>query len=138
MPVPVPRLVAPVLPLFQDAPPYPGPAYGTQSFPDPFDNASLASDPSIDAGPPGVNIIADNNSTTKGNMFCFGAFADKHTGTLYNDLTSSFPFMSLYRNMCYLIVYHYETNGILALPIVNLEDCYSSQEKYLCTEAYVC
>ncbi len=78
--VPAPQLVAPVLPLFQDTPPYPGPAYGTQSFPNPYNDASLAFDPSIDTGPPGVIIIADDNSTKEGNIFCFGAFADKHTG----------------------------------------------------------
>jgi hypothetical protein len=45
----------------------------------------------------------------------------KHTDTLYNDLTGSFPFMSLYGNVGYLIVYHYETNEIFALPLANLE-----------------
>jgi hypothetical protein len=49
--------------------------------------------------------------------FCFAAFADKHTGTLYNDLTGTFPFMSLKGNVCFLVVYHYESNAILALPI---------------------
>jgi hypothetical protein len=29
--------------------------------------------------------------------------------------------MSLASNVCFLIVYHYEKNAILALPIVNLE-----------------
>jgi hypothetical protein len=101
----------------------PGPLYGAQSFPDPFDDASLASNPIIDAGwTQGVNIIPDDNSTADGNIFCLGAFADKHTGTLYNDLTSTFPFMSLNKNVCYLIDYHYETNVMLALPIANLED----------------
>ncbi len=37
--------------------------------------------------------------------------------TLYNDLTSTFTFMSLEDNVCFLIVYHYETNMIMALPI---------------------
>jgi hypothetical protein len=112
-----------VLPLFQDALPYPGPAYGAQPFPNPFNNTSLASNPSIDGRPPSVNIITDDDSPEEGNIFYFGAFAeDKHTGTLYNDLTGLFPFMSLEGNMCYLIIYHYETNAILALPITNLED----------------
>ncbi len=75
--------------------------------------------PALIPGPPCVNIIADNDSTVDGNMFCFGAFADKRTGTLYNNLTNSFPLISLDRNMCYLIV---KTNAILALPIANLED----------------
>ncbi len=90
--------------------------------PDPFDNASLASDRSIDNGSPDVNIIPDENSTKEGNMFCFSTFADKHTGTLYNNLTGSFPFISFDRKVCYRIVYHYETNAILALPIAYLQD----------------
>jgi hypothetical protein len=42
-------------------------------------------------------------------------------GTLYNDLTGAFPFMLLAGYVCFLIVYHYETNAIIALPIANLE-----------------
>ncbi len=68
-----------------------------------------------------ANVIEDNTSTAESNIFCFGAFADKQTGTQYNDLTWAFPFMSLAGNVCFLIVYHYETNTILALPIANLE-----------------
>ena len=63
-------------------------------------------------------IILDNdNSPCKANLFCFAAFADKHTGTLYKDLTGLFSFQSLEGNVCFLVVYHYETNAILALPI---------------------
>ncbi len=51
------------------------------------------------------------------NLYCFTAFADKHTGTIYNDLTGTFPFMLLEGNVCFLVVYHYESNAILALPI---------------------
>ncbi len=68
-----------------------------------------------------ANVIEDDTSTNESNIFCFGAFADKQTGTLYNALTRAFPFMSLTGNVCFLIVYHYETNAILALPIANLE-----------------
>jgi hypothetical protein len=64
-PVPAPQLVAPVLPLFQDALPYPGPAYGTQLFLDPYNDTSLASDPHIDGRPPGANIIAATISVKK-------------------------------------------------------------------------
>ncbi len=49
-------------------------------------------------------------------------FTDKQTGTLYSDLTGIFPFMSLEGNMCFLIVYRYESNAILALPIANFDD----------------
>jgi hypothetical protein len=65
MPLPALQLIAPVLPLFQDAPTYPGPANGTQLFPNPYDDASLASEPSIDGRPPGANIIAATISVKK-------------------------------------------------------------------------
>jgi hypothetical protein len=45
-----------------------------------------------------------------------------NTGVLYSDLTGSFPFMSLEGNVCFLIIYHYKTNSILALPIANFTD----------------
>jgi hypothetical protein len=35
------------------------------------------------------------------------------------DLTGAFPFMSLEKNVCFLVVYHYETNAIMAVPIAN-------------------
>jgi hypothetical protein len=70
----------------------------------------------------GANIITDNNSLTGANLFCFANFGEEHTGTLYNDLTGSFPFMSLQGNVCSLVVYHYETNVILALPISGFSD----------------
>ncbi len=56
------------------------------------------------------------------NLYCFAAFADKHTGMIYNDLTGTFPFMSLEGNVCFLVVYHYENNAILALPISGFID----------------
>jgi hypothetical protein len=45
---------------------YPGPAYGAPLSP---------------------HVIADD----RGNIFCFGAFADKNSGIVYHDLTGSFP-----------------------------------------------
>ncbi len=69
-----------------------------------------------------ANIIDDNDSPRKANLFCFAAFTDKHTGTLYKDLTGSFPFQSLESNVCFLVVYHYKTNAILALPISGFSD----------------
>jgi hypothetical protein len=56
------------------------------------------------------------------NVFIFAAFADKQTGTLYSDITGTFPFMSLEGNICFLVVYHYETNGIMAVPLPNFMD----------------
>jgi hypothetical protein len=41
---------------------------------------------------------------------------------MYNDMTSNFPFVSLDGNVCYLIMYHYESNSILATPITGLTD----------------
>jgi hypothetical protein len=67
--------------------------------------------------PPNANLIEDEDTSLDANMFCFAAFVDKRTGTLYNDLTGPFPFMSLEGNVCFLIVYHYKINAILALPI---------------------
>ncbi len=55
-------------------------------------------------------------------VFCFGAFADKVTGVVYNDLTGIFPFMSLVGSMCFFVMYHYETNLILATPIANMDN----------------
>ena len=67
-------------------------------------------------------VIVEDDDSSVGNIFCFAAFADKRTGVLYNDLTGSFPNMSLEGNVCYLIVYHYESNAILGLPISGFDD----------------
>jgi hypothetical protein len=92
---------------FQRTTIYPGPAYSTM-----HGDASSKSLTHRTA-----NIIDNDNSPCKANLFCFAAFADKHTKTLYNNLTGLFLFQSLEGNVCFLVVYHYETNAILALPI---------------------
>jgi hypothetical protein len=69
-----------------------------------------------------TNIIADNNTLSDANIFCFAAFANKRTGILNNNCTGTFPFMSLEGNACFLTLYHYKTNAILALPIVGFSD----------------
>jgi hypothetical protein len=84
----------------------------------------------------GANVITDDDSPMDANLFCFAAFADKNTGTIYNDLTGLFPFMSLKGNICFLVVYHYETNAILALPIAGFSNgiilaAYKQQHKLL-------
>jgi hypothetical protein len=94
---PIAQVNPPILPLFNEAPPYHGPAY----------NATI-----------GPNIIADDESIT--NVFCFGTFAEKITGVVYKDLTGNFPFMSLDGSVCVFVLYHYETNSILATSITNL------------------
>jgi hypothetical protein len=96
---PIAQANLPILPLFNNVPPYSGPAY----------HATI-----------GPNIIADDEFIA--NVFCFGAFANKITGVVYNNLTGNFPFMSLDGSVCFFVLYHYKTNSILATPITNLDD----------------
>ncbi len=56
------------------------------------------------------------------NVCCFGAFADKRDRVVYNDLTGSFPFMSLNGSVCFFVMYHYKRNAILATPVTGLDD----------------
>ena len=66
--------------------------------------------------------IPDDCDASIANVFCFGAFADKHTGVVYNDMTGNFPFVSIDGSVCYFIMYHYESNSILATPIDGMTD----------------
>jgi len=100
IPVPVPQAAPHVLPLFVEPLPYNGPAY----------NACME-----------VNYIPDDDESIA-NVFCFGAFADKVSGVVYNDLTGNFPFMSIDGSVCFFVLYHYETNAILVKPIANIDD----------------
>jgi hypothetical protein len=77
-----------------EPPQYHGPAYGAQSQ---------------------ANIIPDDKSIAY--VFCFGAFADKISGVVYNDLTGNFLFMSIDASVCFFVMYHYETNAILVKAI---------------------
>ena len=91
--------------------------------------------------PRNANIIEDDDTPPAGNIFCFGAFADKQTGVMYNDLTGSFPFMSLAGNVCFFVVYHYKSNAILGLPIPNMEDAtifaaYKQQFEFLKSKGF--
>jgi hypothetical protein len=71
----------------------------------------------------GPNLIGDKEDDASiANVFCFGAFADKQSGVMYNDLTGNFPFISLDGSVCFLVMYHYESNAIFAIPIVGLDD----------------
>ena len=63
-----------------------------------------------------INDIEDESIA-----FCFGAFADKVSGVVYNDCTGDFPHMSLDGNVCFFVMYHYETNAILITPIAGLD-----------------
>jgi hypothetical protein len=80
-------------------PAYPGPAYQATT---------------------GPNIIMDDESIA--NIFCFGTFTAKINGVVYNNLTGNFPFMSLDGSACFFVMYHYETNALLANPIANLDN----------------
>ena len=78
---PIAQAIPPILPLINNVPPYHGLAYHA---------------------PIGPNIIADDDSIA--NVFCFGAFADKITGVVYNNLMGNFPFMSLDKCMFFCLV----------------------------------
>jgi hypothetical protein len=69
----------------------------------------------------GPNFIADDDESIA-NVFCYGAFADKRSGVVYNDLTGNFPFVSFDGSVCFLVIYHYKANAILATPIAGLDD----------------
>ena len=63
-------------------------------------------------------IIIDNDDDQSiANVFCFGAFADKISGVVYNNCTGEFPCMSLDGKVSFFVMYHYETNAILVTPI---------------------
>ena len=88
-----------ILPIFVDPPQYHGPAYGAQSK---------------------VNLIPDEESIK--NMFCFGAFADKISGVVSNDLPWNFHFMSIDGSACFFVMYHYKPNAIMAKAVKNMDD----------------
>ena len=112
-----------------------------------YDDATSATTPSSASSqrstppPRSANIIEDDDTPTAGNIFCFAAFADKKTGVMYSDLTGTFPFMSLAGNVCFFVVYHYESNAILGLPIPNMEDAtifkaYKQQFEFLKSKGF--
>jgi hypothetical protein len=69
-----------------------------------------------------VNLIEINDDGSEANIFVFATYADKRTVVLYSNLTGSFPFMYIEGNICFLIIYHYETNAPMALPFANFTD----------------
>ncbi len=113
LPAPVPQIAPPVLPLFVPdvIPAYPGPVHGVQ---------------------PGPNDIADDGNECIANIFCFGVFADKNSGIVYHNLTGLFPFMLFDGSVCFFVLYHYESNAILATPIAGLDDVsiYNAYKNY--------
>ncbi len=98
-----------------------------------------SNDDASDAPP--VNFIDDIDDHSVANVFCFGAFADKVTGVVYNDCTGDFPYMSLDGNVCFFVMYHYETNAILATPIPGLDSAnilaaYKKNFEYLVSKGF--
>ncbi len=86
-------------------------------------------------------FINDINDGSIANVFCFGAIANKNTGVVYNDCTGNFPFMSLNGNVCFFVMYHYETNAIFATPIPglvseNILNTHKKNFKYLVSKGY--
>ena len=82
---------------------------------------------------PNPHIFVDDDEGASGaNIFCFGAFADRTSGIVYHDLTGSFPFMSYDGSVCFFVLYHYESNAILATPIAGLDDVsiFEAYKKY--------
>jgi hypothetical protein len=51
--------------------------------------------------PPLHNLIKEIEDESITNVFCFGAFANKVFGVVYNDCTGDFPYMSLDGNVCF-------------------------------------
>jgi hypothetical protein len=68
------------------------------------------------------NIINDDCNKSIANVFCYGACADCHLGVVYNDLTGDFPFVLFGGSICYLLMYVYKPNAILATPIASLDN----------------
>jgi hypothetical protein len=64
----------------------------------------------------------DDGNSSIAIIFCFGAYACAHTAVVYSDLTRNSPFMSFDGSICFLGMYHYESNAILATPISGLDD----------------
>ncbi len=98
---PAAQIKPPVLPILNEGSVYPDPAYGMTSRP---------------------NLIGSDKDKSIANIFCFGAFVDKNNGIVYHDLMGLFPFMSYNGSICFFILYHYESNSILAMPITGLKD----------------
>jgi hypothetical protein len=91
---------------------------------------------------PRFHIIDDvDNHLLIANISYVRAFADKTTIVVYNNCTSKFPFMPLNGNICFFILYHYETTAILATPIPGLDltsilGAYKKNFEYLKQKGY--
>jgi hypothetical protein len=92
-------------------------------------------------GPP-PHLIQELNDNSIASVFCLGAFVDKRSGVIYNDCTGNFPYMSLDGNICFFVMYHYETDAILITPIAGLDsecilvEAYTSNFEYLVSKGF--
>jgi hypothetical protein len=91
--------------------------------------------------PPLHNLINEIEDEFIANVFCFGVFAGKVSGVVYNDCTGDFPYMSLDGNVCFFVMYHYETNAILITPIAGLDserilEAYKKNFEYLVSKGF--
>ena len=115
LPQSIPQIIVPIIPLGQEMRAYPGPAYGRRQDPRMIEMYEGAMQR--------PNLIGMDDEDAKiANVFCFGAFADKTSCIVYNDLTGSFPFVLLDRSICFFVLYHYKFNCILATPIKGMDD----------------
>jgi hypothetical protein len=125
VPQPILQINVPRIPLGHKMRAYPGPPYGRQHDP----RWIKMHDGTVQQ----PNLIGmDDEDATIANVFCFGTFADKTSGILYNDLTRSFPFVLLERSVCFFVLYHYKSNCILASPIKGMDDrtIFEAYKKY--------
>jgi hypothetical protein len=76
-----------------------------------------------DAWPaPTPNVINEDCNKSIANVFCYSSFANRHSGVVYNNLTGNFSFVLFDGSICYLVMYMYKPNAILATPIAGLDD----------------
>jgi hypothetical protein len=115
VPQPIPQMIVPIPLLGHEMRAYPGPAYEARQ-----DHNRIVMD---DVAQPRPNLsMMDEDDVKITNIFCFGAFADKTSGNVYHNLTGLSPFISLDGSVCFFVMYHYESNCILATPISGLDD----------------
>ena len=56
------------------------------------------------------------------NVFCCAALGDAVSGSVYTDMTGSFPVMSLDGMQYSFVAYDYDTSTIFAVPLSGLKD----------------
>jgi hypothetical protein len=89
---------------------------------------------------PRLALIDNIDNKSIANVFCFGAFANKNTGAVYNDCTGSFPFMLL-DGVFFCVMYHYEANALFVTQVASLNSqsilvAYKTNFKFLVRKGY--